>query len=204
MSLDRKLRNNVVGNVWPQVQLETLHPNESYNGSQLRAITPIHTMMYSFMLAEGGEQKLSEFVGSVTGDLSAWVLDIANAVADHFGGMVDGKIMGRVERMNYHARMVSNAQAITNDVWKAKQTADTPRPEWCKHPEYVDTSDSPCLFSAVMAGTVRRAGDYFGATEKDTIILYDTAFLLAMLPAMAGLNTTEACLFSLKNAGLRT
>lgn len=203
MNVGRELRNNVVSNVWPQTQLELLHPSESYNGSQLRAITPIHTMMHSFMLAEGGEQKLPEFVGSVTADLSAWALDIGNAIADYYGGMINGEIMDRIERLRYQYSLVSGALSDAHWAMATKEKKGDARPEWCKHPEYVDTADTPCLFSLVVANTVKRARNFLKLGDKDAVLLYDTAFLLAMLPAMAGLNSPEACMYSLKFSNLK-
>ena len=189
-------------NVWPQLQLEHYHPVEggSYSGDQLGAITPIHAMMGVFMLQEN--TTLNEFVDLCgAAPIHTWVGDVAQAIANYFEGMAaDGNIMDRFALLEYHGLMMNAALSAQSKCLFLQGEQKVDRPEFVKHPEWVGTYGTPDEFAFILARVIKTASNYFG--NKKEVLLYDTAYLLAMIPAMAGLNSPEACVEGLKQSGL--
>ena len=178
---------------WPVDALEHWHPSPDYVGKETVAVTPIHTLMGGFALAQQGLQPFSEFVEMCgTASIDQWVHDVATAIAAHQGGKLsDDKIMNRYSHLDYMTAMFNVASEAQQTALELKADGKVLRPEYVKHPEYQDTYDSPCLFAFVVASVVKAACEFFNM-KKETLV-YDTAHLLAFMPAMAGLNSEQAC-----------
>ena len=186
-------------NQWPAQQLEHWHPVEAYKGDQPNAITPIHAMMGNFMLHEMSQATLKEFVETVGSEgLETWAFDVTNAIAQHYAGrkLVEGdevELMGRLDMVDLYADVFNTLSFSAHEAIDLKAQNKVPRAEYTKHPEYQETFDDPCLFSFVMTRVIQTAGAAF-VKDGDDVVLYDTAFLLAFLPAMAGLNKEQSCM----------
>lgn len=191
--LNRMVQTVMKDNQWPIDSLEHWHPSPDYKAQENIAVTPIHNLMGGFALAQQGLQPLSEFVEMCgTVDIAQWVSDVAIAVATHQGGkLADDKVMNRYSNLDYMTMVFNVASEAQQTALELKLDGKVARPDYVKHPEYQDTYDSPCLFAFVIAQVVKAACEFF-SMEKKTLV-YDTAYLLAFLPAMAGLNSEQAC-----------
>ena len=186
-------------NQWPAQQLEHWHPVEAYKGDQANAITPIHTMMGSFMLHEMNEASLKDFVETVGSEgLETWAFDVTSAIASHYAGRKlsdsdEPELMGRLDMVDLYANAFNSLGYSAHEALDLKAHNKVPRAEYTKHPEYQETFDDPCLFSFAMTRVIKDVGCSF-VKGGDDVVLYDTAFLLAFLPAMAGLNKEQSCM----------
>lgn len=201
-SILQTVRND---NMWPQHHLEDFHPHNndsSYDGQQQKAITPVHIFMGVFMTADSSDMKLSEFVELCgVAPLHSWVTDLGQAVADYWGGMKsDGTIMTPDNLLDYHAMLMNTATGACKRARFLQKEMDVARPDYVKHPEYKDQPGGIDEFSYVIGRVMLAANVYFGS--KKPVLMYDTAYLLAMLPAMAGLNSPEACVEGLVRSEL--
>ena len=145
-----------------------------------------------FMLAQAGESSLAEFTDLVLAPTHTWVEGVATAFLRFNQLSKQPKMLDRHQELDYQLAMLSKAAEAQMQAMVLKDEGKVDRPEYVKHPEYVGTYASPCSFAFIMASVVKECAEFFEV--EDPVIAYDTAFLLAFLPAMAGLNSEQACM----------
>lgn len=192
--LNKMVQTVMTDNQWPEKQLEYWHPKDNYKGKQESAITPLNSAMTSIAMSQGEGVPLRDFVetcGSVA--LEGWVWDVTNAILIFYGGTyIDSdEPLDRVAMLDLHNVAMTTAADAAAEAVRLKEVRKVERADFTKHPDYQSTYDDPCLFSFVMASVIKQIGAKF--TTDDTV-LFDSAFLLAFLPAMAGLNKEQSCM----------
>ena len=206
MTDSRALREKCKANIWPEVLMGKYHPRDDYTGEVKQAFTPLFYRSPALeVLIQGytGRNTIDDGFLSYTGaelDLLPRELMLTAANIKKF-------------RRGYEAKVTVLDSAwltkqVSDGVWagirkatEEKQKLKIPRPEWLSATDYEGEFDMPSIWSTAMAFAVSRIGVEF---DFDADELFDTAYLLAMMPAMYGKCHIASCLQGLYLAGMVT
>lgn len=198
----RRMRELVMSNVWPESILKKYHPRDDYDGTAKTALTELLYKSPALeVLIQGytGNNTIDEgllFYTSLEFDLLPRELMMTAAdtkkFRKDFAYPVDAiQKAGLVKRVN--DALVTGLQKGLDNKKKS------PRPEWLDADDYEGENDSPSIWSTGLASAIKRIGVDF---DYDPNVIFDTAYLLAMMPAMAGTCHIDSCLHGLRLSGL--
>lgn len=202
----RELREKCKANIWPESLLAKYHPRDDYDGSVEKAFTQL---MY---LSPALHDLIQGFFDRKERSIDDGLLSFTQYEFD----LIPREIMMTANALKKTRRGYDKPVDILQMTWLVKQSNDglwtgikkaeaekavlkAPRPEWLSIKDYEGEFDSPSIWATAMAMSTHRV---FVEFDIDQDMVFDTAYLLSMMPAMYGRCHIDSCLHGLYLAGM--
>lgn len=194
------MRMQCKNNIWPKTLLEKYHPRQGYQGDVYPSLI-VQSPSLEFVLSRQIEgSSIDSFLDCFNYPLHVYSYEIvqaATSLCHHRKGYqqeVDILQLAQLSKQVNDSICMSIQQAQ-----EQKRKLKKPRPVWLSSPDYEGDYDSPSIFSTALAASINRIRIEF---EIDPNLVFDTAYLMAMIPAMYGKCYIDSCLQGLVLAGL--
>lgn len=202
ISDSRELREKCKANIWPKSLLAKYHPREDYDGDTKTAFTQLiyQSPSLEFIIAgASNDATIDNFLEVFNYPFHTFPYELMTSSAHMlqirrgFTTPVDNLQMAELSKQVNDGVMAGVKKALSE-----KERSRNPRPSWLSQEDYEGRYDSPSVFSTAVASGIARIRAEF---DVDSNMLFDTAYLFAMIPAMYGKCHIDACLHGLHLAG---
>lgn len=198
----KELREKCKANIWPKSLLAKYHPRDDYDGDTRSAFTPLiyQSPALEFIIAGvANDATIDNFLESFNYPFHTYPYELMASAASSiqvrrgYEMPVDSLQMAELSKQVNDGVVDGMKKALS-----AKERGANPRPDWLSQEDYEGMYDSPSIFSTAVASGIYRIRAEF---DIDSNMLFDTAYLMAMIPAMYGRCHIDACLQGLHLAG---
>lgn len=198
----KELREKCKANIWPKSLLAKYHPRDDYDGDTKTAFTPLiyQSPSLEFIIAGvSNDATIDNFLESFNYPFHTYPYEIMSSAANLMQVRRGYQLPVDSLQMAELSKQVNDG--VVSGVKKAlseKERSRNPRPAWLSQEDYEGRYDSPSIFSTAVASGIARIRAEF---DVDSNMLFDTAYLFTMIPAMYGRCHIDACLHGLHLAG---